>query len=198
METSNGLQLLSQELSKLPGIGQKTATRLAYYLLNQPEQTAENLAGAIVSARKSVRFCRVCQTLTDREVCPICSDDRRDRTQIMVVETPQDLEAYERTGSYKGVYHVLHGVFSPMRGINLSEIRYKELLERVAEGPVSEVIVATGSSLEGETTAVVINNEMSKRGIRTTRIASGIPVGVDLENTDSMTLSRALEDRRAM
>ncbi len=198
METSNGLQLLSQELSKLPGIGQKTATRLAYYLLNQPEQTAENLAGAIVSARKSVRFCRVCQTLTDREVCPICSDDRRDRTQIMVVETPQDLEAYERTGSYKGVYHVLHGVFSPMRGINLSEIRYKELLERVAEGPVSEVIVATGSSLEGETTAVVINNEMSKRGIRTTRIASGIPVGVDLENTDAMTLSRALEDRRAM
>lgn len=198
METSNGLQLLSQELSKLPGIGQKTATRLAYYLLNQPEQTAENLAGAIVSARKSVRFCRVCQTLTDREVCPICSDDRRDRTQIMVVETPQDLEAYERTGSYKGVYHVLHGVFSPMRGINLSEIRYKELLERVAEGPVSEVIVATGSSLEGETTAVVINNEMSKRGIRTTRIASGIPVGIDLENTDSMTLSRALEDRRAM
>ena len=198
METSNGLQLLSQELSKLPGIGQKTATRLAYYLLNQPEQTAENLAGAIVSARKSVRFCRVCQTLTDREVCPICSDDRRDRTQIMVVETPQDLEAYERTGSYKGVYHVLHGVFSPMRGINLSEIRYKELLQRVTEEPVSEVIIATGSSLEGETTAVVINNEMNKRGIRTTRIASGIPVGVDLENTDSMTLSRALEDRRAM
>ncbi len=198
METSNGLQLLSQELSKLPGIGQKTATRLAYYLLNQPEQTAETLAGAIVSARKSVRFCRTCQTLTDRETCPICSDSRRDHTQIMVVETPQDLEAYERTGSYKGVYHVLHGVFSPMRGINLSEIRYKELLQRVAEGPVSEVIIATGSSLEGETTAVVINNEMNKRGIRTTRIASGIPVGVDLENTDSMTLSRALEDRRAM
>ena len=198
METSNGLQLLSQELSKLPGIGQKTATRLAYYLLNQPEQTAENLAGAIVSARKSVRFCRVCQTLTDREVCPICSDDRRDRTQILVVETPQDLEAYERTGSYKGVYHVLGGRIAPLEGKFPESLSIPRLEERIAAGGIREMILALSQDIEGQATAVYLANRFQGRGFAITRPARGLPAGSDLTYADSATIALALDARTSL
>lgn len=198
MNTSNGFLNLSQALTKLPGIGQKTAARLAYYLLNQPEKMVEDLARAMLDARKNVRFCQKCCTLTDEEICPICADHKRDQTQIMVVESPRDVEAYERTGRYHGVYHVLHGVFSPMDGMGFSGIRFKELMQRLQEGEVSEVIIATSSTTEGETTAMYISRSLKNLGIKTTRIASGVPVGAELEGMDYMTLSRALEERRIL
>ena len=198
MQTSSGFSILTQELTKLPGIGQKTAARLAYYLLNQPEKMVEDLAGAMLEARKNVRFCSKCCTLTDQEICPICADEKRDQTQIMVVESPRDVEAYEHTGRYKGVYHVLHGVFSPMDGLGFSGIRLKELMQRLQEGEVSEVIIATSSTTEGETTAMYISRSLKNLGIKTSRIASGVPVGAELEGMDYMTLARALEERRIL
>lgn len=198
MHTSSGFSTLTQELTKLPGIGQKTAARLAYYLLNQPEKMVEDLAGAMLEARKNVRFCSKCCTLTDQDICPICADEKRDQTQIMVVESPRDVEAYEHTGRYKGVYHVLHGVFSPMDGLGFSGIRLKELMQRLQEGEVSEVIIATSSTTEGETTAMYISRSLKNLGIKTSRIASGVPVGAELEGMDYMTLSRALEERRIL
>lgn len=198
MQTSSGFSILTQELTKLPGIGQKTAARLAYYLLNQPEKMVEDLAGAMLEARKNVRFCSKCCTLTDQEICPICADGNRDQTQIMVVESPRDVEAYEHTGRYKGVYHVLHGVFSPMDGLGFSGIRLKELMQRLQEGEISEVIIATSSTTEGETTAMYISRSLKNLGIKTSRIASGVPVGAELEGMDYMTLSRALEERRIL
>ncbi|MBP3729278.1 MAG: recombination protein RecR [Lachnospiraceae bacterium] len=198
MDTSQGFQKLTQELGKLPGIGQKTAARLAYYLLNQPQQQVEELAAAMLDARKNVRYCIRCCTLTDAEICPICADEKRNHRQIMVVENPRDLEAYEKTGRYDGLYHVLHGVISPSRGIGFSEIRLKELMQRMQGESLDEVIIATGSTLEGETTAMYISQIIKPTGIKTTRIASGVPVGGELENTDSITLSRALEERREL
>ena len=185
---------LVEQLSQLPGIGAKTAQRLAFYIVSQPEERAKHLANSILEARKNVRYCKVCCTLTDAEVCPICSNPRRDKHIIMVVETPRDLAAYEKTGKYEGTYHVLHGAISPMLGIGPDEIRLKELMTRLT-GDVREVIIATNSSLEGETTAMYISKIVKPTGIKVTRIASGVPVGGDLENIDAVTLLRALEGR---
>ena len=185
---------LIESLQSLPGIGQKSAQRLAFHIIHMPEDTAKGLADAIVSARMNVKYCRECFTLTDGDVCPICANAARDHKTIMVVETTRDLAAYEKTGKYEGVYHVLHGAISPMLGIGPGDIRLKELLARL-QGDVNEVIVATNNSLEGETTAMYISKLVKPAGIRVSRIASGVPVGGDLEYIDEVTLLRALEGR---
>ena len=185
---------LIEELESLPGIGSKSAQRLAYYLIGLPEEKVNRIANTMIEARQNVRYCSVCCTLTDKETCPVCSNPSRDKSTIMVVESPRDLAAYEMTGRYEGVYHVLHGVISPMLGIGPSDIKLKELIKRL-EGDVKEVIIATNSSLEGETTAMYISKLIKPTGIKVTRIASGVPVGGDLEYIDEVTLFRALEGR---
>ena len=191
---SDQIANLREELGRLPGIGPKSADRLAYHIINQPMEAVERLADSILSARKQARYCSVCCTITDREVCPICASGKRDHSTIMVVENSRDLAAYEKCGKYEGVYHVLQGAISPMLGIGPNDIRLKELMTRL-QGDVSEVIIATNSSLEGETTAMYISKLVKPTGIRVSRIASGIPVGGDLENIDEFTLYRALEGR---
>ena len=185
---------LIEQLGSLPGIGGKTAQRLAFHIISMPKEKVASLALALTQARENVRYCRECGTLTDQELCPICSDQRRDHHTLMVVENSRDLAAYEKTGHYTGVYHVLQGVISPQLGIGPSDIRLKELMQRL-QGDVNEVIIATGSSLEGETTAMYISRLVKPTGIRVTRIASGVPVGGDLEYIDEVTLLRALEGR---
>lgn len=185
---------LIEELEGLPGIGSKSAQRLAFYLIGLPEEKVNRIANTMIEARQNVRYCSVCCTLTDKETCPVCSNPSRDKSTIMVVESPRDLAAYEKTGRYEGVYHVLHGVISPMLGIGPSDIKLKELIKRL-EGDVKEVIIATNSSLEGETTAMYISKLIKPTGIKVTRIASGVPVGGDLEYIDEVTLFRALEGR---
>lgn len=185
---------LIEELESLPGIGSKSAQRLAFHLIGMPEEKVERIANTMISARKNVRYCSCCFTLTDSEVCPICSNPARDKSIIMVVETSRDLAAYEKTGRFEGVYHVLHGAISPMLGIGPNDIKLKELIKRL-EGDVKEVIVATNSSLEGETTAMYISKLIKPTGIKVSRIASGVPVGGDLEYIDEVTLLRALEGR---
>jgi len=198
MEIYSGhINKLIDELAKLPGIGQKSAARMAFHLMNLPMERTNRLAQAIVEARKSVCYCATCFTLTDRKTCQICQNPRRDPATIMVVETTRDLAAYEKTGRYEGVYHVLHGAISPMIGIGPADIKLKELIHRL-EGDVAEVIIATNSSLEGETTAMYISKLIKPTGIRVTRIASGVPVGGDLEYIDEVTLLRALEGRVEM
>ena len=191
---SGYINQLIEQLSHLPGIGVKTAQRLAFHIMNMPADQAKRLADSITEAKSHVQYCNCCQTLTDKELCPICANVKRDHSVIMVVETTQDLAAYEKTGKYDGVYHVLHGAISPMLGIGPDDIRLKELMQRL-QGDVSEVIVATNSSLEGETTAMYISKLIKPTGIKVTRIASGVPVGGDLENIDEVTLLRALEGR---
>ena len=191
---STHINKLIEQLSHLPGIGVKTAQRLAFHIMNMPADQAKRLADSITEAKSHVQYCKCCQTLTDKELCPICANVKRDHSVIMVVETTQDLAAYEKTGKYDGVYHVLHGAISPMLGIGPDDIRLKELMQRL-QGDVSEVIVATNSSLEGETTAMYISKLIKPTGIKVTRIASGVPVGGDLENIDEVTLLRALEGR---
>ena len=191
---SGYINKLIEELSALPGIGTKSAQRLAFYLINQPMENVQRLTDTITQARSTVRYCSECYTLTDREKCPICSNTARIHETIMVVENPRDLAAYEKTGKYDGVYHVLHGAISPMLGIGPQDIKLKELIHRL-EGDVKEVIIATNSSLEGETTAMYISKLIKPVGIKVSRIASGVPVGGDLENIDEMTLLRALEGR---
>lgn len=191
---SGYINQLIEQLSHLPGIGVKTAQRLAFHIMNMPADQAKRLADSITEAKSHVQYCKCCQTLTDKELCPICANVNRDHSVIMVVETTQDLAAYEKTGKYDGVYHVLHGAISPMLGIGPDDIRLKELMQRL-QGDVSEVIVATNSSLEGETTAMYISKLIKPTGIKVTRIASGVPVGGDLENIDEVTLLRALEGR---
>ncbi len=183
------------ELSSLPGIGEKSAQRLAFHILHMPVDRVERLANSLIDARKNVRYCKVCQTLTDQETCPICSNVKRNHKLIMVVEDSRDLAAYEKTGEYEGVYHVLHGAISPMNGIGPDDIRLKELMTRLSSGEVEEVIIATNSSLEGETTAMYISRLVKPTGIKVSRIASGVPVGGDLEYIDEVTLLRALEGR---
>ncbi|MCI8280805.1 MAG: recombination protein RecR [Lachnospiraceae bacterium] len=185
---------LIEELSGLPGIGSKSAQRLAFHILNMPLEHVEQLSDAIINARRNVRYCRQCYTLTDEELCPICSNPQRDQKLIMVVEDTRDLAAYEKTQKYQGVYHVLHGAISPMLGIGPNDIKLKELMQRL-QGEVDEVIIATNSSLEGETTAMYISKLIKPTGIKVSRIASGVPVGGDLEYIDEMTLLRALEGR---
>lgn len=191
---SNQINHLIEELSRLPGIGAKSAGRLAFHIINMPKEQVERLAVTMTSARENVRYCSKCYTLTDKELCPICASDSRDPKVIMVVETSRDLAAYEKTGKYTGVYHVLHGAISPMLGIGPGEIKLKELMERLRD-EIDEVIIATNSSLEGETTAMYISKLIKPTGIKVSRIASGVPVGGDLEYIDEVTLLRALEGR---
>lgn len=185
---------LIEELSRLPGIGAKSAQRLAFHIIGMPGEQVDSLSSAIVNAKTNVRYCSCCCTLTDEELCPICSNPSRNHRVIMVVENTRDMAAYEKTQKYDGVYHVLHGAISPMLGIGPNDIKLKELMKRL-EGDVDEVIIATNSSLEGETTAMYISKLVKPTGIRVSRIASGVPVGGDLENIDEVTLLRALEGR---
>lgn len=194
---SEQVNQLVEQLSRLPGIGSKSAQRLAYHIINMPEDQVKALAGTILSAKENVRYCQECFTLTDREICPICSSKTRDKSTIMVVETPRDLAAYEKTGKYDGVYHVLHGAISPKLGIGQDDIKLKELIVRL-RGDVRELIIATNSGMEGEITAMYISKLVKPTGIKVTRIASGIPVGGDLEYIDEVTLLRALEGRTDM
>lgn len=191
---SKQISKLIEELAKLPGIGAKSAQRLAFHIINMPKDQVESLSNVIIEAKNNVCYCKECQTLTDQELCPICSDKSRNKKQIMVVENPRDLAAYEKTQKYEGVYHVLHGAISPMLGVGPSDIRLKELILRL-QGDVDEVIIATNSSLEGETTAMYISKLIKPTGIKVTRIASGVPVGGDLEYIDEVTLLRAFEGR---
>ncbi len=191
---SSQISRLIEQLSGLPGIGPKSAQRLAFHILNMPEENVEKLSDSIIQAKRNIHYCRECLTLTDNELCPICKNQERDHSIIMVVEDTRDLAAYEKTGKYEGVYHVLHGAISPMLGIGPNDIRLKELMQRL-QGEVKEVIIATNSSLEGETTAMYISKLIKPTGIKVTRIASGVPVGGDLEYIDEVTLLRALEGR---
>ena len=195
MELYSGhINKLIEELAALPGIGDKSAGRLAFHIIGMPEDKVKRLANTLVTARENVRYCKCCCTLTDEDICPICKNEGRDHSTIMVVENARDLAAYEKTGKYDGVYHVLHGAISPMIGIGPGDIRLKELMVRL-EGDVQEVIIATNSSLEGETTAMYISKLIKPTGIKVTRIANGIPVGGDLEYIDEVTLLRALDGR---
>ena len=192
---SGKITRLAEQFASLPGIGAKSAQRLAFHIVSMPEENVSALAEAILDARRNIRFCKYCCTLTDEEVCPICASDKRDHSTIMVVENARDLAAYEKTGRYEGVYHVLQGAISPAAGIGPNEIRLKELMRRLQSEDVKEVIIATNSSLEGETTAMYISKLIKPSGIPVTRIASGVPVGGDLENIDEVTLLRALDGR---
>lgn len=194
---SEQISKLIEELSSLPGIGSKSAQRLAFHIIGMPQERVERLANVIVEAKRKVRYCKCCQTLTDRDICPICASEKRDHKTIMVVENTRDLAAYEKTQKYNGVYHVLHGAISPMLGIGPADIRLKELMVRL-QGDVSEVIIATNSSLEGETTAMYISKLIKPIGILCTRIANGVPVGGDLEYIDEVTLARALDGRKEL
>lgn len=191
---SSQISKLIEQLSSLPGIGGKTAQRLAFHIVNMPLEKVQALSDSIISAKKNVRYCKECFTMTDQELCPICANPKRNHKVIMVVENTRDLAAYEKTGKYDGVYHVLHGAISPMLGIGPADIKLKELMTRL-QGDVEEVIIATNSSLEGETTAMYISKLIKPTGIRVSRIASGVPVGGDLEYIDEVTLLRALEGR---
>lgn len=187
---------LIEAFTKLPGIGNKTAQRLAFYLLDMPQKEAEELAYAIINAKRSIKYCEVCCNITDKEKCNICSDAKRDESIICVVEDPRDVVAMEKTREFKGFYHVLHGAISPMDDIGPDEIRIKELLNRIREGNIKEVILATNPNIEGEATAMYISKIIKPLGVKTTRIAHGVPVGGDLEYADEVTLMKALEGRR--
>lgn len=192
---------LIESLQSLPGVGQKSAQRLAFHIIGMPKEQVKSIADSLIDARENVHFCSRCQTLTDGDLCPICASSRRDQSTIMVVENSRDLAAYERTGGYEGVYHVLQGVISPMTGVGPNDIRLKELMQRLqnADGstPVQEVIIATSPTVEGESTAMYIVKliRMLDLPVRITRIASGVPVGGDIENIDEVTLERALKGR---
>ena len=185
---------LIEELSTLPGVGAKTAGRLAFHILDMPKEQVEDIANAMINAKENVKYCKTCCTLTDQDECPICSSKERDHKTIMVVESTKDMAVYEKVGEYKGVYHVLHGAINPMAGIGQNDIRLKELFERLKDD-VNEVIIATNSSVEGEATAMYISKVVKPLGIKVTRIASGVPVGGDLECIDNVTLLRALQGR---
>ncbi len=185
---------LIEELACLPGIGSKTAQRLAFHIINMPKEKVKKLSTAMIEAKENVRYCKQCCCLSDKELCPVCSNAMRNQRMIMVVENTRDMVAYEKTGKYDGVYHILQGAIDPMLGITASDIRLKELLQRL-QGDVDEVIIATNSSLEGEATAMYISRLIKPTGIKVTRIASGVPVGGELECIDEVTLLRALEGR---
>ena len=191
---SGHINKLIEELAGLPGIGNKSAQRLAFHLINMPKDKVDRLATTIMEAKANVRYCKECFTLTDNELCPICASSKRNPKVIMVVENSRDLAAYEKTGKFDGVYHVLHGAISPLLGIGPGDIKLKELMVRL-EKDVDEVIIATNSSLEGETTAMYISKLIKPTGIKVSRIASGVPVGGDIEYVDEVTLLRALEGR---
>lgn len=188
---------LIEELSKLPGIGNKSAQRLAFHIIKLPLEKVEKLASTLVEAKKHINYCQKCCTITDDILCPICKDETRHMNkQVMVVEDPRDMAAYEKTKNYKGLYHILHGAISPMMGVGPNDIKIKELLERIKTEDIEEVILATNPNIEGEATAMYLSKLLKPLGIKTTRIAHGVPVGGDLEYIDEMTLSRALEGRQ--
>lgn len=189
------LQNLIEEFEKLPGIGSKTAQRLAFYVLNQPKEKAEKFAYAIIEAKRSLCYCKECQNLSDKELCNICANPSRDHSVICVMESPKDVLQMERTNEFKGVYHVLHGAIAPMDNIGPDDIRIKELMARISAGGIKEVIMATNPNLEGETTAMYISKLIKPFGVKVTRIAHGVPVGGELEFADEITLSKALQWR---
>ena len=186
---------LINQFERLPGIGKKTAQRLAYNILEQPPERAEKFAEALVNARRKIHFCKKCQGLTDLEVCAICDSNERDHSVICVVAEPKDVMAFERTREFKGVYHVLHGVISPLDGIGPEQLHIKELMARLSSGEIKEIIMATNPTVEGEATASYISRLVKPMGIKVTRLAYGIPVGSDLEYADEFTLARALQGR---
>ena len=190
------LQELADQFARLPGIGSKTAQRLAFHVLGMPQQDAEDFAAAIVEAKRAVHTCPVCQNLTDREICPICDDDMRDQGLICVVAEPKDVIAMERSREFRGVYHVLHGVISPLNHVTQDDIKIRELLMRVASSDVREIIMATNPDTEGEATAMYISRLLRPMEVKVTRLAYGVPVGSQLEYADEVTLSRALEGRQ--
>ena len=189
---------LITELAKLPGIGEKTASRLAFHILRAPGEYARDLARALVEVKDKIRLCSTCMNPTEQDPCTLCSDARRDPSVVAVVATPPDLYAIERTGGFRGRYHVLHGVLSPLEGIGPDDLRIKELLGRIASGEVKEIIVATSPNVEGEATALYLAKVLRPLGLRVTRIASGLAVGGELEYADGVTIARALEARREM
>jgi recombination protein RecR len=193
---SAAVQRLVQEFSRLPGIGPKSAQRLAYHLLRAPEEQTRLLAEALLSLKEETRLCSVCFNITDTDPCPICQSSERDRSQICVVEQPQDILALEHTGTFHGLYHVLHGAISPTEGVGTDDVRIKEFMDRLQDGSVNEIILATNPNLEGEQTAMYINRLVSPLGIRVTRLARGLPFGTELEYADDVTLTRALEGRQ--
>ncbi len=193
--TAAPLARLVDQFESLPGIGHKSALRLAYYIIGQPEETAKQLASSILEARNTIHYCSVCCNLTDQELCPICRNDARDKSVICVVEEPRDISALERTQEFNATYHVLHGAISPLSGIGPEELCIKELLNRVHQGGIREVIMATNPTVEGEATAMYISRLLKPLGVKVTRLAYGIPVGADLEYADEVTLARALEGR---
>ena len=196
MEVYGGeVNRLIEELGRLPGIGSKTAQRLAFHIISMPEDRAYALSDAIVNAKKNIKYCSCCYTITDRDVCPICSSPNRNHKLIMVVETPRDLAAYERTGQFDGVYHVLHGVINPSLGIGPADIKISELMRRLQSEDVEELIIATGSGPEGEATAMYISKLLKPLGVKVTRLAFGLPIGGILEYADEVTLYKALENR---
>lgn len=189
---------LIEELSRLPGIGSKSAQRLAFHIISLPYEKVKRLADTLLDAKQNISYCKRCATITDDKLCPICKDEKRANGQIMVVEDSRDMAAYEKTKEYKGLYHILHGAISPMMGVGPNDIKIKELLERIQKEEVEEIIIATNPNIEGEATAMYISKLLKPLGIKTTRIAHGVPVGGDLEYVDEITLSRALEGRREM
>ena len=193
---SPSLSRLVQELNRLPGIGPKSAQRLAYYIIRLPDDDAYALADAVTSVKQNIVFCEECQNLTDNSPCQVCSDPRRDRTTICVVEDPLDVLAMERTRSYRGLYHVLHGVISPINGIGPDQLKLKELFNRLTRDDISEMVVATNPTLEGEATAMYIRRHQSREGLKITHLARGLPVGGSLEYTDETTLTRAFQGRQ--
>ena len=192
------LERLTEQFARLPGIGSKTAQRLAFYMLGLPQEQAEEFAEAILQARRTVHLCPICQNLTDQDVCPICADPERDQSLICVVAEPKDVIAMERAREYTGVYHVLHGVISPLSHVGPDDIRIRELLERVQSGTVREIIMATNPDTEGEATAMYLSRLLRGLGVKVTRLAYGIPVGSQLEYADEVTLLRALNGRQEM
>jgi len=189
---------LIEQLSKLPGIGGKSAQRLAFYIINMPEENAKALANSILNAKRDIKYCSVCCNLTDTDPCPVCSSTKRNKNVIMVVEDPRDMAAYEKTKEFTGVYHVLHGAISPINGITPADIKVKELIQRLEDTNIEEVIIATNPNVEGEATAMYLSRLIKPLGVKVSRIAHGVPVGGDLEYVDEVTLLRALEGRRPM
>jgi recombination protein RecR len=198
VQGTDAINRLIQELNKLPGIGPKSAQRLAYYLMRAPQEQAIQLAEAILSIKQKIRLCSTCFNVTDSDPCVICRNDQRNRSQVCVVEQPQDILAIEHTGVYRGLYHVLHGAISPTEGIGSNDVRIKELAVRLQDGVVKELILATNTNLEGEQTAMYLNQLLSPLGIRITRLARGLPFGTELEYADDTTLTRALEGRQVL
>ncbi len=194
----NSLEELTEHFRSLPGIGGKSAQRLAFHILNMPEREAKAFADAILRAKESVKYCKDCQNLTEQELCPICADPSRDRSVVCVVQTPADLMAVEKTHGFKGLYHVLHGAISPMDGIGPNDLKIKELLIRVAEQPINEVILATDPTVEGDATAIYLSKLLKPMNLTVSRLAFGLPVGGDLEYADELTLAKAIENRREL